>query len=162
MSGRGVLNLHSHSYTMTIQNTIFFLNATSHTIPVKKFWVFPETNPHCISIKSQISRVLRSFSRPPPPTLSVAGARKDGIREKIKPISSLVEGPEVVVLFWLVQKQYKWHSSGSVLIGCGLVVIKKGKKNDVFLPECQQNNGRILLKQGRASTIIFRSLNFMS
>ena len=60
---------------------------------------FPETNPHCISIKSQISRVLGSFSRPPPPTLSVAGARKDGIREKIKPISSLVERPEVVVLF---------------------------------------------------------------
>ena len=155
MFGRGVLNLHSHSYSMTIQNTIFFLNATSRAVPVKKFWVFPETNPHCISIKSQISRVRGSFSRPPPPTLSVAGVRKDGIREKIKPISSLVEGPEVVVLFWLVQKQYKWHSS--VLIGCGLVVIKKGKKNNIFLPECQQNNGRILLKQGRASTILWFS-----
>ena len=155
MSGRGVLNLHSHSYSMTIQNTIFFLNATSRAIPVKKFWVFPETNPHCIPIKSRISRVLRSFSCPPPPTLSVAGARKDGIREKIKPISSLVEGPEVVVLFWLVQTQHKWHSS--VLIGCGLVVMKKGKKNNVSLPECQQSNGRILLKQGRASTILWFS-----
>lgn len=136
MSRRGVLNLHSHSYTMTIQNTIFFLNATSRTIPVRKFWFFPETNQPCISIKSQISRVPGSFSHPPPPTLYVAGARKDGIREKIKPISSLVERPEVVVLFWLVQKQCKWHSS--VLIGCGLVVIKKRKKTNVFLPRCQQ------------------------
>ena len=152
MSGRGVLNLHCHPYSTTIQNTIFFLNATSRAVPVKKFGVFPETNPHCMSIKSRISRVLGSFSHPPPPTLSVAGARKDGIREKIKPISSLVEGPEVVVLFWLVQKQHKWHSS--VLIGCRLVVMKKGKKN-VFLPECQQSNGRILLNQGRASTIIY-------
>lgn len=97
--GRGVLNLHFHSYSMTIQNTIFFLNATSHAIPVKKFWVFPETNPHSLSIKSRISRVPGSFSPPPPPTLSVAGARKDRIREKMKPISSCVEGPEVVVLF---------------------------------------------------------------
>ena len=132
MSGRGVLNLHSHFYTMTIQNTIFFLNATSRTIPVKKFWVFPETNQHRISIKCQISRVPGSFSHPPPPTLYVAGARKDGIREKIKPISSLVERPEVVVHFWLVQKQYKWHSS--VLIGCGLVVIKQRKKPTFFCP----------------------------
>ena len=53
---------------------------------------------------------------PLPQPLYVAGARKDGIREKIKPISSLVERPEVVVLFWLVQKQYKWHSS--VLFFC--------------------------------------------
>ena len=79
---------------MTIQNTIFFLNATSRAVPVKKFWVFPETNPHYISIKCRISRVPGSFSHPPPPTLSVAGAQKDGIREKIKPISSRVEGPE--------------------------------------------------------------------
>ena len=77
----------------------FLSHSTSRAVPVKKFWVFPETNPHCISIKSRISRVCGSFSRPPPPTLSVAGARKDGIREKIKPISSLVERPEVVVLF---------------------------------------------------------------
>lgn len=130
-----------------------------HPVPFlsRNFGFFPETNPHCISIKSGISRVPGSFSCPPPPTLSVAGARKDGIREKIKPISSLVEGPEVVVLFLLVQKQYKWHSP--VLIGCGLVVIKKGKKTTFFCPYV--NKIMVEFYWSKAEQVQFRSLNFM-
>lgn len=154
MSGRGVLNLHSHSYSTTIQNTIFFLNATSRAIPVKKFWVFLRNYPSLyIHQIPDLKSTPVSFSHPPPPTLSVAGAWKDGIREKIKPISSLVEGPEVVVLIGPETIQMTQFCSYWLWVSCHY----KRKKNNVFLPERQQNNGRILLKQGRVSSILWFS-----
>lgn len=80
---KGVVTLHSRSNSTTIQNIIFFLNASF----LSRNFGFSRSQKY-----SSGPLVNGSFSHPPLPTLCEAGARKDGVKEKLRPSVPLLKG----------------------------------------------------------------------